>query len=300
MTPDGVLTTLDLLDGTNGAFLIEPPPQPFVLGSDANLYGTTQYGGTNDLGTVFQMTTNGTLTTLISFGGTNGAYPNELVQGSDGGFYGTTQYGGTNEQGTIFKITTNGIFTLLYSFSSLNNSDESTDGAQPVSGLVQGSDGNFYGTTSTGGAHGFGTIFKTTAAGELTTLYSFGTLSNFLGHPLDGSNPNALTIGKDGNFYGTTYNGGTNNNIANNGDGTVFRLSVPMQPVFQKISQTNGIFSITWSAVASQVYQLQYITNLNFTNWINLGTTNVATDGNMSATDPVGLNSQRFYRVVLP
>lgn len=296
MNPVGTLVTLAYFDGTNGSL----PQGELTQGTDGHFYGTTETGGDHDLGTVFRITTNGVLSTLISFDGTNGAYPMcGLTESSNGCFYGVTQNGGTNFMGTVFKTAPGGAFTLLHTFSSPNNG-ENSDGAQPLSNLVQGDDGCFYGTASSGGANGFGTIFKMTPDGEVTTLYSFGSTTNFYGHPLDGLNPNALVRGADGNFYGTTYNGGTNNNVANNGDGTVFRLSVPMPPVFEKITQTNGVWSLTWSAVAGQVYQLQFTASLDSSNWMDLGDTNVATDGIMSATDNTGSVAQRFYRIVLP
>lgn len=292
----GVLTTLAYFNGTNGGL----PQGELTEDSDGNFYGTTEEGGEHNGGTIFRVTTNGILTTLFSFGGTNGGLPMcGLTKGVDGSLYGVTQVGGSDDMGTVFKITTDGKFTLLHSFSGLNY-DQAPDGDQPVSKLVRGDDGNFYGTTSAGGANGFGTIFKITADGDLTTLYSFGSIINSNGHPLDGYNPNALMIGKDGDFYGTTYNGGTNNNIANNGDGAVFRLSIPMPPMFKKITQTNGFCSLIWSAVAGQVYQLQFATNLNSPDWIDLGDTNMAVSGVMSATDNTGSAPQRFYRVVLP
>jgi uncharacterized repeat protein (TIGR03803 family) len=206
-----VLTTLYSFSGDDGA----SPPEGLVQGSDGNFYGTTQYGGTNGLGTVFRISTNGALTSLYSFTGTNdGANPTAgLLQGRDGYFYGTTYYGGTNNSGTVFKISTNGALTSLYSFT------HGTDGEYPFLGLVQGSDGNFYGTTSGGGSTGGeypfspGTVFKIGSNGVLTTLYSF-TGGN------DGANPYAVLVqGSDGNFYGTTEYGGTN------GVGTVFKMS---------------------------------------------------------------------------
>jgi uncharacterized repeat protein (TIGR03803 family) len=197
-----------------------------VQGNDGNFYGTTTSGGgTNNTGgegygTVFTISTNGTLTTLYAFTGTNdGAYPNGLVQGNDGNFYGTTAKGGPygyvfggsafGSYGTVFKISTSGVLTSLYAFT---RNDQ--DGANPSAGLVQGSDGNFYGTTSIGGTNGGnGTVFKISANGVLTSLYSF-TGNN------DGGNPKArLVQGSDGTLYGTTYSGGTNN------QGTVFKIS---------------------------------------------------------------------------
>jgi uncharacterized repeat protein (TIGR03803 family) len=296
MNPNGTLTTLAFFNSTNGSY----PEAGLVQGIDGNFYGTTTFGGTYNYGTIFQVTTNGSLTTLFSFDLTNGYQPKcTLANGVDGGLYGVTPNGGANNQGAIFRITTNGNFTLLYSFSS-RFQGTNADGAQPTAGLTLATDGNFYGTTSTDAPHGVGTIFKITPSGMLTTLYSFGTVTNSHFNPIDGKNPNDLFQGRDGNFYGTAFNGGTNNNIANSGDGTVFRFSVPLPPVFQNITQTNGMFSLTWSTVASQIYQLQYTTNLNSTNWINLGNTNVATNAIMSEIDSVGLNSQRFYRVVVP
>src|SRR5208282_1590558 len=130
-----------------------------------------------------------------------------LVQGSDGYFYGTTTGGGTNSEGTVFRISTNGALTILYSFDSVQDTNGlPLDGANPQAGLVQGSDGHFYGTTyGYNGWHPFtgyyGTVFRISTNGALSTLYSFtgGT---------DGRNTDAgLVQGSDGYFYGTTYYG---------------------------------------------------------------------------------------------
>jgi uncharacterized repeat protein (TIGR02543 family) len=150
-----------------------------------------------------------TLTTLTSFNGANGANPDlmVLVQGGDGNLYGTTYSGGANNSGTVFNVTTAGVVNTLHSFGG-----GGTDGAFPVAGLVQGTDGSFYGTTSSGGAHSVGTVFKISSTGSFTTLYSFtgGT---------DGANPYApLVLGPDGNFYGTTTAGGIE-------FGTVFQIT---------------------------------------------------------------------------
>ena len=144
-------------------------------------------------------------TTLLNFDGTNGANPDSpLVQGVDGNFYGTTPGGGAYGWGTVFKITPGRALTTLYSFCAQANCP---DGGKPDAGLVLASDGNFYGTTSWGGAYvtcdsnPCGTIFRITPGGRLTTLHSFdGT---------DGATPNArLVQATDGNFYGTTYEWG--------------------------------------------------------------------------------------------
>ena len=150
------------------------------------------------------------LTTLHSFNGGDGRSPEAtLVQGSDGNFYGTTPLGGAHAKGTVFKIDSTGSLTTLHSFSG-----SPTEGANPVAGLVQGSDGNFYGTTALGGTHFRGTTFNIDATGSLTTLHSFS------GSPGEGAVPFAgLVQGADGNFYGTTALGGANS------EGTVFKLS---------------------------------------------------------------------------
>ena len=137
-------------------------------------------------------------TTLVSFNGTDGALPfGSLVQGTDGNFYGTTSQGGLGSCstppvgcGTVSKITPGGTLTTLHSF---NNSD----GANPLSGLIQAIDGNFYGTTSAGGTAGSGTIFKITSGAILTTLHSFDPRT-------EGQTPSGLIQATDGNFYGTT------------------------------------------------------------------------------------------------
>jgi uncharacterized repeat protein (TIGR03803 family) len=217
LTTSGTLTTLvTFAIGTGGH-----PIAGLIQGQDGNFYGTTSFGGTNIGGTAFQVMTNGALTTLVSFNvsGNGGNSPCAgLVQANDGCLYGTTELGGTNGCGTIFKLTTNGTFTSLYSFTGTN------DGAKPYAGLVQGSDGNFYGTTSAGGAYtnqsglGYGTVFEFATNGTLTTLVSFGNTN--------GANPQAgLVQASDGNFYGTTSAGGAYTNQSGFGYGTIFKLA---------------------------------------------------------------------------
>ena len=222
ITPTGTLTLLFTFDGTDGDF----PDAGLVQAANGYLYGTTYTGGANNdcqiggCGTIFKITPRGTLTTVYNFcsqnGCTDGANPTAgLIQANNGDLYGTTQGDGANGTGgTVFKITPGGTLTTLYSFCALPY--PCADGANP-SGLVQAIDGNFYGTTGNGGANNAGTIFKITPGGTLTTLYSFCAQS---GCP-DGENPQpALIQANNGNFYGTTGNGGTNGSY-----GTVFEIT---------------------------------------------------------------------------
>ncbi len=231
ITSSGSLTTLYSFTGGNDG---EAPYAGLVQGSDGNLYGTTGVGGSGGYGTVFQITISGSLTTLYSFTGSDGGGVQPfagLVQGSDGNFYGTTSGGGGGGgEGTIFKITTSGSLTTLYSFNVFNNDDGGFGGTGGFARLIQGSDGNFYGTTHINGSNGSGTIFKITTSGSLTTLYSFSALSS--GTNTDGANSEAgLIQGSDGNFYGTTLLGGSYS------EGTVFEIT--LKPAAATLSSTN-------------------------------------------------------------
>jgi uncharacterized repeat protein (TIGR03803 family) len=204
------------LGGTGGEF----PSAALVEGTDGNFYGTTARGGANtctlrpgyrvSCGTVFKITPGGTATTLASLDAASGFYPQSpLIQATDGNFYGTTSRGGANYPGfgTIFKVTPTGTLTVLHSF-------DGTDGELCLAGLVQGTDGNLYGTTSFGGANANfgGTVFKISLTGTLTTLHSFGSG--------DSTGPSASLIqATDGNFYGTTSGYGVSNT------GTVFKIT---------------------------------------------------------------------------
>jgi uncharacterized repeat protein (TIGR03803 family) len=206
ITPAGAETVLySFTGGADGYY----PYGTLVQGTDGNFYGMTNGGGTHAEGTVFKITPAGAETVLYSFaGGADGSEPyGSLVQGTDGNFYGMTEAGGTNYEGTVFKITPAGVETVLWSFGS------GTDGEEPYGSLVQGTDGNFYGMTKEGGTNGEGTVFKITGAGAETVLWSFGGGT-------DGREPyGSLLQGTDGNFYGTTSEGGTNN------AGTVFKIT---------------------------------------------------------------------------
>jgi uncharacterized repeat protein (TIGR03803 family) len=211
ISPGGAFTVLhDFTGGADGGI-----PTGLVKGRFNRFYGTTYVGGSNPFcpgcGTVFKIHSAGRLTTLFSFfGDGDGANPlGGLVLGSDREFYGTTLGGPLSVYGTVYKITAKGDVTPLWQFSG------DKDGGAPVAPPVEGSDGDFYGTTL-GGPHSLnGTIFKITPAGELTPLYIFTGGS-------DGGGPSGLVLGSDGNFYGTTAYGGTN---VNSGFGTVFKMS---------------------------------------------------------------------------
>ena len=286
VTTNGTLSTPVLFNSTNGA-----NAAALVRGNDGNFYGTTAWGGNIGsfhlgFGTIFRLDPDGTFTNLYKFsGGNDGGFPYaNLVQGNDGNFYGTTYNGGTNSLGNVFQITPGGQFNVLYSFTG------GSDGGFPYAGLVQGSDGNLYGTSYLGGTYGFGTVFEITTGGNLTPLLSF----TGAGGLYPGAHPQApLVQGTDGNFYGVTYGGGAYN------DGTVFRLSLPLPPVFKSVANTAGTVTLVWSSVAGQSYQLEYTTNLAQPTWIGVGIGGVATNGTMTAFDSPGPDPQRFYRVVL-
>jgi uncharacterized repeat protein (TIGR03803 family) len=225
--------TLVKFDLTNGS----DPYGGLVQGIDGNFYGTTYNGGADSsscnngygCGTVFIITPKGKLVTLYSFCSkatcADGASPAGLVQAIDGNFYGTTVIGGAKGYGTVFKITSKGQLTTLHSFNPINF-NPINNGFHPAAALVQGTDGNFYGTTAGFNQYGqnpncsndaCGTAFKITPSGKLTTLHRF----NFT----DGAFPNApLLQGTDGNFYGTTNDGGGNGTPPC--CGTVFELTL--------------------------------------------------------------------------
>lgn len=157
LSPDGTFTNLYVFSGGNdGGF----PQAPLVLGNNGIFYGSTQAGGTNSIGSLFNMTSGGQFQSLLSFPASSvGSYPYAaMIQGSDGNFYGTTYIGGdASQHGTIFKITPAGGLTQLIQFSGTNGFNA---GANPQSPLVQGIDGNFYGTTINGGTYNKGTVFR--------------------------------------------------------------------------------------------------------------------------------------------
>jgi uncharacterized repeat protein (TIGR03803 family) len=209
MTPDGTLTTLH-------AFGELSYSSGLIQAADGDLYGTTVYGGGSasclyGCGTFFKITTKGDFTLLHIFTGGDGSAPvSGVIQAGDGNFYGTTSQGGANGYGTAFRITSAGEVTTLYGFCA-QTPPYCYDGADPSGGLIQAIDANFYGTTASGGSDGFGSIFKLTAEGVLTTLHD----------PLwpAGVNPGAgLVQATNGDFYGTAAKGG-------GGDGTIFQVT---------------------------------------------------------------------------
>jgi uncharacterized repeat protein (TIGR03803 family) len=239
-TPAGLLTILHAFcssgypncpDGVGTGYLIQ--------GSDGNIYGTTGSGGggsgcgSEGCGTLFKVTSSGAFKTMYTFCSrtncTDGVGPSgSLVQGTDGNFYGVTVGNGAGGQGsgggcptgtscgTVFKITPAGALTTLYAFCSKS---ACADGGNPRGGLIQATDGNFYGTTDLAGAYGYGTLFKITPTGNLTSLYSFCSQGTFANCG-DGAEPvAALLQNPDGGFYGTTSTGGGAD------DGTIYSAS---------------------------------------------------------------------------
>lgn len=294
VTTNGALPLIVTLDGTNGA----SPESSLTLGSDGNFYGTTRFGGSGTgygdaAGTIFKMTTNGTLTTLVSFTGTNGATPiGGLTLGNDGNLYGTTSGGGSNNDGTVFMVTTNGTLTTLACFNG-------ADGAAPEAALTLGNGGNFYGTTASGGKtssvypSGMGTAFEISTNGVLTTLIYF--------NGRNGALPVApLTLGNDGNFYGTTQAGGDTNLNGGSGFGTVFRLSlVPVVPPTLTLQFLSGYPLLSIYGTLGDNYTIEYTTNLALPDWTPLLIIPNVSLRPYQLIDPAGMGQPaRFYRAV--
>jgi uncharacterized repeat protein (TIGR03803 family) len=228
ITPTGTFTTLHSFTNTtaDGAY----PSGSLVVGTNGNLYGTTFGDSSSTFGTVFMITPGGTLTTLHSFNGTDGDGPNgALVQAANGNFYGTTAAGGKNGAGAVFFISPGGhTFQSLYSFIPPPN-------GSPWTGLVLGSDGNFYGTIFGSGEGGwYGSLFEITPGGVFTTLHTFdGTDGAFYPYLMQDTN---------GTFYGTTSDFGAGEGcIPIEGCGTFFSLSMGLSPFVEAVPAYRGI-----------------------------------------------------------
>jgi uncharacterized repeat protein (TIGR03803 family) len=335
ITSSNIFTNLHSFGSLDGAAW---PSAPLAQGSDGYLYGTTWKGGNTNLnggtglGVVFRMSTDGSFTNLHVFTGNDGFNPNgPLVQSTDGNFYGTTEYGGYLNlntdlgYGTVFRISPTGDFTNLLLFTG-----GASDGGVPISGLTRGVDGNFYGTTTSGGTGNQGTAFRITPSGTLTTLCSQPSCT-------DGTLPSGLTQGSDGNFYGTTLNGslfritpdGTLTNLYPVGgpffhhglfmqgadgcfygvtyestttNGTVSRIYIPLNPPANQISEIrlsgSNIF-LSVPSVTYESYQLQFSSSLNPANWSNISGAFVSNSAGalMIVTNLGGaLQSQGFYQ----
>ncbi len=165
----GRYSVLHVFSTTDGRF----PISPLVQAADGYFYGTTNYGGQYGLGTIFRISSAGDFKLLYQFDGTRGKNPSgPLIQATDGNFYGVTADGGMLGFGIVFKMTPGGTVTVFYDFAS-GSSGSGTDGLQPEGGLVEASDGNFYGTLMAGGAYRTGTLYRLTPAAIFTKLHDF-------------------------------------------------------------------------------------------------------------------------------
>ncbi len=230
LEPSGTLTVLYTFCSVGGAQCTDGlnPYSGLVRDSAGNLYGTTEGGGAHGIGTVFKLSSDGTLTILHAFvnNGIDGYQPDTgLLMDSVGNLYGTTYVGGKYGAGTVFRVTPTGKENTMHSFGSTP-----TDGEDPAHVvLVMDRLGNLYGTTFFGGTHGDGTVFEITAGGGESVLYNFGAAKT------DSINPSAgLAIDSKGNLYGTTVAGGQYN------EGTIFRITHSGTETIIHSFQNNG------------------------------------------------------------
>ena len=212
ITTAGVLTTLYTfsardadgrnIDGAN-------PSGKLLQMPDGSIYGVTRFGGVTGSGTVFRIGADQSFSIVYSFAAvaegtfvnSSGANPRVgLTLGRDGNLYGVTELGGSTAGGVAFRLTTAGQITVLHDF--VRNFTPTSDGFRPSAALLLASDGNFYGTTITGGAGGCGVVFRLAPDGTYAILYHFGSTMT------DGQSPAAPLIElPDGNLVGTTTTG---------------------------------------------------------------------------------------------
>ena len=326
VTTNGLLKSVTIFYQTNGGI-----PDTWAVGSDGLVYGTTWLPGPDNYGNVFKVSTNGDVSTLRWFSGTNEGY--RLTLGSDGNFYGFgyagfTYPGFTN--GVLLRMTPDAEFTTMgfdgtniygmtltlgwdgsfYGFGGGAPGDHGgiarmttngaftfvaslngTPGLDPSAPLARGDDGNFYGTTRAD------TISRLGEGGTVLRVTTNGILNVLaIFSKTNGAVPNDLAYGDDGNLYGTTIS----ENGENPGSCVLFRVNIAsVPPVIQSSSATNGQFTLTWSALYGRTYQPQYCTDMTVANWTNLGASVLATNSKMTTTDLTIQSSQKFYRVAL-
>jgi uncharacterized repeat protein (TIGR03803 family) len=208
--------TLHNFAGTSASEGADPMYGPLVQGLDGHLYGTTMQGGLTCTGaycgTVFSISTGGSLSTIYRFCPNSGCLDGDTPEGGlalniDGALYGMTDLGGSVGEGTLFRITTKGVIKTLDSF-------DGPDGGFPLTTLIRGSNGEFYGITNSGGTSAEGVLFESTSAGVINVLLNFGSTTVGFAQGDTG----ALILGTDGNYYGTAASGGSS------AVGTVFRM----------------------------------------------------------------------------
>jgi uncharacterized repeat protein (TIGR03803 family) len=306
ITPGGTLTTLYTFcsqsNCADGAF----PRAALIQASDGNFYGTTTFGGANEVctsgcGTIFKLTPSGILTTLYSFcsqpycsDGYGPAAP--LIQASNGDLYGITPSGGNPliGGGTAFEMSLGGTLVSLHIFCSL---PDCTDGGEPET-LLQASNGTFFGTTAQGGSNGVGSIFEMAPDGALITLYSFCGLAD---NCRDGQAPSGLIQATNGKLYGTTSRGGESFN-----GGIIYALDaglghfVALKPSFGEVgAQVTVLGTELWGSTSVTFNGTPALFNVNATGTAISATVPAgATTGTVEVTTPSGtLNSNMPFRV---
>jgi uncharacterized repeat protein (TIGR03803 family) len=285
LTAAGVYSVLHTFSFSQGASTIAP----LIQGNDGSLYAGTSSGGVGD-GVIFKITTAGVLTVLYTFDFTHGSQPHgPLVQGADGNFYGTTSGGGSQDGGVAFKLTPSKVLTVLHNFDAKPGS---VDGQSLDAGLVQATDGNFYGVTTAGGTNGFGTLYKITSAGVYSVLFNFVQAT--------GSAPQTtLRQHTSGKLYGQTNAGGAN------GLGALFSFDAGMKsfvaelPAVGKVAKAVGILGGGFTGTTSVNFNN---TNAAFTvvssSYISTTVPTGATTGTINVVTPTGtLKSNLKFRV---
>jgi len=278
--PSGTFTSLGSIPGVSYG--------PLLQGTDGNFYGTTVSGGTSNFGTVFKMTPNGVVSVAYNFDASVSQPDAPLLEASDGNFYGATVQGGSNRYGVVFELTPQRAIVVLHSFPDPNYPN---DGTNPIAGIVQASDGNFYGVTFSGGL-GYGVAFEIIAASAYSILYSFDSTGG--GNP--GSTPMQHT---NGEIYGLTEAGGSDNY------GVTYSLDlglgqfVSLLPTAGRVGETVGFLGQGFTGASAVSFNGSSATfTVESDTYLTAIVPSGATTGAVMVTTPVGtLNSNKAFRV---
>ena len=303
------------------------PEGPLVQGIDGNLFSASRFynlRGVSLPGSIFQLTTNGSVGTMYILNPLthDGAYPAAgVIEASNGNIYGTSEFGGTSGNGAVFRVTRGGAYTTMVDLDGFNA------GSHPQAPLVEGPDGSLYGTTTSGGPGGKGTIFRLSMTGAPQILTQPGNLTLLGGSSLNfavgvsGSptmfyrwQKNGTNLSDAGNLSGSfnrlltltnisTADAGSYAVTITNSSGSVTSapavLKVVFPPQVQTITKTNGGFVLRTVTIPGQRYRLQFNNSLTSSVWTSLGVTTTAVTNTITFTDATASGTQRFYRVVM-